>query len=166
MARKYVRDSAGKFSSVGGGQAASKAKTPNYAGLDYKGKEGKSFVVSDGTRTKYLNNKEFGEFSRQKLNFKSNAKPKPAKGKSDEKTIIVKIPKSKKTPEQEAAQLKRDRQSVRMGAQTIGKIYPKDGSRGGGRAENKKIRDKEAASVRANRKIMAHKAKKLAKAKP
>ena len=81
MARKYVRDSAGKFSSVGGGQAASKAKTPNYAGLDYKGKEGKSFVVSDGTRTKYLNNKEFGEFSRQKLNFKSGAKPKTAKRK-------------------------------------------------------------------------------------
>ena len=88
------------------------------------------------------------------------------KAKSDEKTIVVRIPKSKKTPEQEAAQLKRDRQSVRMGAQTIGKIYPKDGSRGEGRAENKKIRDREAASVRANRKIMAKKAKKLAKAKP
>lgn len=82
MARKYARDKKGQFSSgSGGSQAASKTKTPNYAGFDFKGKEGKSFVVSDGTRTKYLNNKEFGEFSRQKLNFKSGAKPKPAKRK-------------------------------------------------------------------------------------
>jgi hypothetical protein len=71
MANPY-RDKKGQFSSGGsGGKGASKGKTPNYAGFDYKGKEGKSFVVSDGTRTKYLNNKEFGEFSRQKLGFTS-----------------------------------------------------------------------------------------------
>jgi hypothetical protein len=80
MANPY-RDKQGQFSSggsggksaaKGGGKSSGKTKTPNYAGFDYKGKEGKSFVVSDGTRTKYLNNKEFGEFSRQKLGFTSS----------------------------------------------------------------------------------------------
>ena len=79
MANPY-RDKQGQFSSGGSGgkgaakssgKSSGKTKTPNYASFDYKGKEGKSFVVSDGIRTKYLNNKEFGEFSRQKLGFTS-----------------------------------------------------------------------------------------------
>ena len=81
MANPY-RDKQGQFSSggsggksaakSGGGKSSKGAKSPNYAGFDYKGKEGKSFKVSDGITTKYLNNKEFGEFSRQKLGFTSN----------------------------------------------------------------------------------------------
>ena len=58
-----------KGAATSGAKTTGKSKTPNYKGLDYKGKEGKSFVVSDGTITKYLNNKEFGEFSRQKLGY-------------------------------------------------------------------------------------------------
>ena len=39
----------------------------DYEGYEYAGKEGKQHKVSDGMSTKHLNNKEFGEFSRQKL---------------------------------------------------------------------------------------------------
>lgn len=77
--------------SSGGVKVARQGKPANYAGMDYKGKEGKSFVVSDGIRTKYLNNQEFGDFSRQKLGFtggKSSgavtrqSRPKKAKSRS------------------------------------------------------------------------------------
>ena len=42
----------------------------DYEGYDYAGKEGKHHKVSNGIQTKYLTNKEFGEFSRQKLGRK------------------------------------------------------------------------------------------------
>jgi len=42
----------------------------DYEGYEYAGKEGKQHKVSDGMSTKHLNNKEFGEFSRQKLGRK------------------------------------------------------------------------------------------------
>ena len=76
-------------------------------------------------------------------------------------TITVRFPKAKKTPENEAAQLKRDRQQVKMSASTTGKIYPKDGSRSGTSAENKTVRDKEAASARRLREQFAKRAKAL-----
>ena len=76
-------------------------------------------------------------------------------------TITVRLPKAKKTSENEAAQLKRDRQQVKMSASTMGKIYPKDGSRSGTSAENKTVRDKEAASARRLRKQFAKRAKAL-----
>lgn len=82
-------------------------------------------------------------------------------GKSSGKTVVVRVPKAKKTPESEAAQLKRDRQQVKMSASTMGKIYPKDGSRSGTSAQNKTVRDKEAASIRENRKDFAKRAKGL-----
>ena len=82
-------------------------------------------------------------------------------GNSSGKTVVVRFPKAKKTPESEAAQLKRDRQQVKMSASTMGSIYPKDGSRSGTRAENKIVRDKEAASARKNRKDFAKRAKAL-----
>lgn len=148
MANPY-RDRIGRFASGGSG---GKGKAANYAGMDYKGKEGKSFVVSDGTRTKYLNNKEFGDFSRQKLGFTG--------GKSSG-TVTVRIPKAKKNPEAEAAQLKRDRQQVKMSTSTINKIYPKDGSRGGTPAQNKIERDRQAASVKSLRQQFAKRAKAL-----
>lgn len=44
-------------------------RTPDYTDYRYIGKEGKSFVVTDGLSTKYLTAKEFGEFSRQHLGF-------------------------------------------------------------------------------------------------
>ena len=39
----------------------------DYEGYNYVGKEGKNHKVSNGISTKHLNNKEFGEFSRQKM---------------------------------------------------------------------------------------------------
>ena len=63
-------------SSVDGGDEAKPGKDKNYVkpmatedyeGYEYAGKEGKQHKVSNGMSTKHLNNKEFGEFSRQKL---------------------------------------------------------------------------------------------------
>jgi hypothetical protein len=88
--------SGGKASSGGGGKASAqqttkgkqtqskpKSRTTDFSGFRYVGKEGKQFVVTNGPVTKYLNNKEFGEFSRQALGFKEGPKKaaasKPAK---------------------------------------------------------------------------------------
>ena len=53
-------------------KAKAQSKEPDYTGYRYVGKEGKNFVVTNGTNTKYLTNKEFGVFSRQHTGWKGD----------------------------------------------------------------------------------------------
>jgi hypothetical protein len=67
------KESSAKEAAPAKQKAAGKtAKTPDYTGYRYVGKEGKNFVVTNGTNTKYLTNKEFGDFSKQALGWKGD----------------------------------------------------------------------------------------------
>jgi len=67
------KESSAKEAAPAKQKAAEKtAKTPDYTGYRYVGKEGKNFVVTNGTNTKYLTNKEFGDFSKQALGWKGD----------------------------------------------------------------------------------------------